>query len=141
MCYELQESTQRGQEDTGAGSETQGWCMCENSSLVWEADIATEAIRYLDVMLNMLPLSLLLPSRSVSVSSPPPSQRANSTLWTLERGKKRKCGRQSFNNLLQGKIIVQVSNKKLGLNALKIWDSERNCDFNLCNPCRPESPI
>lgn len=71
MCYELQESTQRGQEDTGVGSETQGWCMCENSSLVWEADIATEAIRYLDVMLNMLPVSLPLPpSRSVSVSSP-----------------------------------------------------------------------
>lgn len=60
MCNELRESTQRAQEDTGAGSETQGWCMCENGILVWEADIATEVIRYLDVMLNMLPPSLSL---------------------------------------------------------------------------------
>lgn len=47
MCYEAQ----RNQEgDGGAGPETRG-------SLVWEVNTATEVIRYLDVMLNMLPLA------------------------------------------------------------------------------------
>lgn len=61
--------------------------MCESGSRVWEADAVTEVIRYLDVMLNMLPLSPallfpapLVPSRSVSVSSHPLSQMANRTL-------------------------------------------------------------
>lgn len=71
--------------------------MCENGSLVWEADIVTEVIRYLDVMLNMLPLSPsllffpapLIPSRSVSVNSHPLSQMANRTL--VDTGGKKKA--------------------------------------------------
>lgn len=47
MCYEAQRNHEG---DGGAGPETRG-------SLVWEANTATEVIRYLDVMLNMLPLA------------------------------------------------------------------------------------
>lgn len=54
--------------------------MCETDRLVREADIAAEVIRYLDVMLNMFPLSafpLTRPSRSrsVSVDCPPLARR------------------------------------------------------------------
>lgn len=85
------EGMQRGQEGTGTASETQGWCMCENDRLVWEADIGTEVIRYLDVMLNMLALSAcfspvlpysFLPFRLILfLSALLFSQLANSTYW------------------------------------------------------------
>lgn len=84
---------------------TPGVCVCDNGGLVWEADVVTEVIRYLDVMLNMLSPSAS-PLLSVSVSSHRLSPAANRTL--VDTGGMRKaavaaaCGGQSYSELFGG---------------------------------------